>query len=273
MDLVEVVEGIEANLMYQLTTVPDPVASGLDISGRRFGRGIAISVRNDPSQFWSKAQGFGFDRPVTDELIGEVVDFYRAAGTPVVNLQLAPEVLPEDWDAICRKYGLERQTTVLKVVRDDSAVEPVETSLRIDAIDPADKDAVNAWTAVQVEGFQMPDPDGLLAGMLAAITDVPGFTCYAAWDGDKLVATAGLYVEGRAGQLVSAATLPDYRGRGAQSALIARRVQDGLDAGVRWFSVEVAKPAEGEENPSLNNVERGGFKVLYDRDVWIWKAA
>ena len=272
MDLVEVVEGIEANLMYQLTTVPDPVASGLDISGRRFGRGIAISVRNDPSQFWSKAQGFGFDRPVTDELIGEVVDFYRAAGTPVVNLQLAPEVLPEDWDAICRKYGLERQTTVLKVVRDDSAVEPVETSLRIDAIDPADKDAVNAWTAVQVEGFQMP--------IRTACS--PGCWLRSRRTGFYLLCRVGRRQAGRDGRPVRRRqgwAIGECRHlAGLSRARCAVRVDrpagaGRADAGVRWFSVEVAKPAEGEENPSLDNVERGGFKVLYDRDVWIWKAA
>jgi ribosomal protein S18 acetylase RimI-like enzyme len=272
MNLAEVVEGIETELIYQLNGFSGPVRGELAISGRRFGRGIALSIANDPSDFWSKAQGFGFDRPVTDELIGEVVDFYRAAGTRVANIHLAPEVIPAGWDAICAKYGIEQHGTLLKAARENSPAEPVETSLRIDAIDAADTDALRAWADVQVEAFQMPDPDDLLAKMLAAVATGSRFTPYAAWDGDRVVATAALYAEGEAGQLVSAATLPEYRGRGAQSALIARRVEDGLAAGVRWFSVEVSKPAEGEQNPSLDNLERGGFKVLYERPIWNWKA-
>jgi hypothetical protein len=67
----------------------------------RIGDGVVLSMRNDSTQFWSKALGMGFDAPVTTELIREVCDFYRSQGTPTATLQLAPSVLPDDWAEIC----------------------------------------------------------------------------------------------------------------------------------------------------------------------------
>ncbi|GAB2590145.1 GNAT family N-acetyltransferase [Kribbella endophytica] len=86
------------------------------------------------------------------------------------------------------------------------------------------------------------------------------------------VATGVLYVDGEAGELVSGATRPEYRGRGAQSALVARRTQDALAAGCRWVFSETGKPGPGEQKPSLDNLGRAGLQVIYDRPIWVWKA-
>ncbi len=271
MSLAELAESVETHLMFGMTTIEPSLRARLGITGRRFGRGVAISVRNDPSHYWSRAQGFGFDQPVTAQLIGQVVDFYREAGTASANLHLPPDVLPADWDEIRETYGLAPGGTVVKLIRDTAPVEPAKTSLRVGPVDPADEAAVRAWADVQILAFEMPDPDGLLTEMLAALCDVPDFQPYAAWDGDKLVATAGLYVEGEIGECVSASTLPEYRGRGVQSALIALRVQDALEAGCQWVAAETGKPAEGRQNPSLDNLRRAGFRILYDRSSWVWK--
>ena len=270
MDLVEVVERAEVGLMLCLDGAPDPVREQMGISSRRFGDAVAIVVANDPSDYWSQALGFGFDRPVTEQLVGEVIDFYRSAGARVMNLGLAPEVVPPDWAGICRRLGMVEQDGLrVKLARDDSPAKPVETTLRVGVIDPDD---VAEWVAVQIEAFGLPDPDGGMSAMLAGVYDVPGVTCYGAWDGEKLVATGGLYVADGAAQFFSAATIAEYRGRGAQSALLNQRIEGAIAAGAKVMGVDVAKPAPGEQNPSLNNTVRAGFKPLYDRKSYVWKA-
>ena len=71
-------------------------------------------------------------------------------------------------------------------------------------------------------------------------------------------------------RLTGAATLPSHRGRGAQSAFLARRIADATAAGCTVLSAETGKPAEGVRNPSLENLTRVGFEVLYDRVNWVW---
>jgi GNAT superfamily N-acetyltransferase len=88
----------------------------------------------------------------------------------------------------------------------------------------------------------------------------------AAWDGETAVAGAALYVLGDAGWLGAASTLPSARGRGAQGALMARRIEDGRAFGCRWFVTETGEETAAHPNPSLRNMMRAGFRVAYHRE-------
>ncbi len=49
-------EGIEAEFMYRYETdTPKATREQLGIKTTRIGGGVALSVRNDPTKFWSKA--------------------------------------------------------------------------------------------------------------------------------------------------------------------------------------------------------------------------
>ncbi|MCE7011057.1 hypothetical protein LWC34_50880 [Kibdelosporangium philippinense] len=103
----------------------------LGIALRRFGEGgTALSVRNDPSDYWNKVLGF---TEVTGELIESLLDFYRAEGSPLAVLQIAPEILPDDWPEICAKFGIEpTEMNFAKVAAPISDVRPTgETDLPI----------------------------------------------------------------------------------------------------------------------------------------------
>ncbi|MGP3959854.1 GNAT family N-acetyltransferase [Nonomuraea sp. 3N208] len=165
-------EGIEAELMYRFVSMaPSAIKSRLAIATTRVGGGVALSVHNDPTGFWSKALGFGFEEPVTADLIGRLVDFYLTQDSRGAVIQLAPSVLPP-------------------------------------------------------EGF---------AEMMAATIDDPDFHPFAAWEGDKMIGTANLFVLGEVGSLNAAGTLPDHRNQGAQSALLAVRAKQAANAGCRWL--------------------------------------
>ena len=64
--------------------------SELGIATLRISGGVALSMRHDVTGYWSKALGFGFEEPVTEELIGRVLAFYRAERTPGAVIQIAP---------------------------------------------------------------------------------------------------------------------------------------------------------------------------------------
>ncbi len=268
MDMVALAEAAEGNLMLGLLGSSERVLERMGLAGRRIGGGIALSASKDTSGFWSKAQGFGFSEPLTGEVLAEVIDFYRSEGTASANFHLPERVLPADWAELAAKYELTPRGTLVKLQRGNSPVAPAPTTLRVGPISEDDR---TAWAAVQIEAFEFEDADGRMADMLASVGQIENVTAYGAWDGDLLVATGALYVDGQAGELVSGATRPEYRGRGAQSALVARRTQDALAAGCDWVFSETGKPGPGEQNPSLDNLQRAGFQVIYDRPIWAWK--
>jgi GNAT superfamily N-acetyltransferase len=99
-----------------------------------------------------------------------------------------------------------------------------------------------------------------------------GWRHYLATDGETAVGAAAMYARGAWAWLGLAATLEEARGRGAQSALIARRIADAYAAGVRWLSIETAEDTPERDAPSFRNVVRQGFRVAYLRPNWLWKA-
>jgi len=260
-------EGAEAEFMYQYESMaPRSAVTSLGIVTARIGGGVVLSMRNDVTGYWNKALGFGFAEPVTRDLIDRVIDFYKSERSPRAVLQIAPEVLPTNWDEICRSHDIREDSRWFKLTCSVDHFRPIErTTLRVGPVGPDD---VDAWARTTLRGFGMP-VEGL-AEMFAASASNPTFHPFAAWDGDEIVATANLFVDGEIASLNAGATLPSHQNRGAQSALIAARGKHAIAAGCRWLVAETGEPAEGAVNPSLNNLVRAGLQPRYARQNWVW---
>jgi hypothetical protein len=213
-------EAAEAEFMYQYETLaPPPTQAALGIAAARIGGGVALSMRHDVTGYWSKALGFGFTEPITDRLVDEVIDFYRAEQSPGAVIQIAPALLPAEWPTICSRHNIRPDSQWIKLACAIDDFRPGQTSdLRISLVGPED---FSQWAATALRGFGMPRQG--LVDMLAAGLANPHFRPFAAWDGDEIVATANLFIHGEIGSLNTAATLPAHRNRGARSALIAAR--------------------------------------------------
>jgi ribosomal protein S18 acetylase RimI-like enzyme len=72
--------------------------------------------------------------------------------------------------------------------------------------------------------------------------------------------------------LFGAATLPEGRNRGAQGALLAARVREARDRGVRYASAETWLESVGNPNPSQHNLRRAGLTEVHIRPSWVWRA-
>jgi GNAT superfamily N-acetyltransferase len=96
-----------------------------------------------------------------------------------------------------------------------------------------------------------------------------GFTHFMAFDGARPVAIGALAVLERLGYLTLAATAEANRKRGAQSALIAARIAKARALGCTALAVETLTMLEA----SLRNLERAGFRVAFEKEVYEWSAA
>ncbi|GAA3614660.1 hypothetical protein GCM10022223_33660 [Kineosporia mesophila] len=258
-----VLEGIEAEFMYRYQAeCPQATQEQLGIRTARISGGVALSMRHDPTHYWSKALGFGVEEPVTGALIEELVAFYRANQTVRAGIQIAPDVLPPDWDGIAEAHGLKAGSGIHKLAGRIEDLTLGKSDLRVEEVGA---EHAREWATTLLNGFGMP-LEGLRS-MTAAIVTNPAFRSFGAWDGDRLVAVGNLLIRGSAASLNAGATLPEYRGRGAQSALIAARARAAADAGCAWVIAET-----GESGSSLNNMRRAGLQSVYLRRNWIWEA-
>lgn len=264
---VSLAELCEAEAMYRLESgAPPPVRSALGICCSRIGGGVALVMRRDPARYWSKALGLGFAEPLTAPVIDQLCAFYLGQGVSEFVLQLAHSVLPAGWDGICASHDLYEGNRWLKLAHRlaDLPELPVAAP-RVTAVGP---DQAQEWARVLVRGFGM--AEGRLSEMLAATVGQAGFRGYAAWAGEDMIAAANMFFYNGAAAFSGAATLPEYRRQGAHAALLAVRLRDARAAGCQVAFAETALQPTSR-NPSLHNMRRAGFDVLYERVNWLWR--
>ena len=266
---IELAETAEAEFMYRTETAASPEDQKvLGLAARRLAGGVALAAAHDSTGYWSKALGFGFASPVDGDLLDAVISVWSDAGATTGVLQLAPAVLPDDWETMRDSRGLEPARNFYKLAARADRIRPADTDLRVGQVGQEDAEE---WARVLLTGFGMP-LEGL-AGMMVASTRQDGFYPYAAWDGDRIAAVGVLSVHEDVGSMHAGTTLPEYSGRGAQSALIAARAAHAHELGCRWVVAVGGEPDPGRTNKSLENLKRAGLQLLYVRRNLRWRAS
>lgn len=256
-------ETVEAAWMWSLAAHGD-AAQDIGLSCLRVGGGVVWALRDDPTGgFFCRAVGQGIREPLTDAVLDELVEVATAAGAPCVVLQPSPYAVGNGVARLLAEHGFSAGRTWEKLVRDTSPPPAAETDLRVEAIGP---ELAEEYAVVSRAGFGMPD---LLQPLVVAEVSTPGWTAYGAFDGDRLVGAAALFVDGASGALSGAATLESHRGRGAQRALMARRIEDAARVGVLTLGTETGSETVDAPNPSLHNMHWAGFRRLYSRQNWV----
>jgi GNAT superfamily N-acetyltransferase len=219
----------------------------------------------------NRVVGLGVSAPATEAQLDRVLDFARAAGIPKLMLQVVPGAQPTallEW--IAARGGTPHHRWV-RLWRHTAEPLPAAspTDLRIGELRAGGghRDA-DAFGEVIRAAFSMPHA---VAPWLAATVGHVGWRHFGAWDGDKLIGGAALFVAAggvpglRTGWLGMAGTLARYRGRGAQGALIRERVRLAAELGCDLVVTETAEQSEEDPGPSYRNMRRMGFAEGYRR--------
>lgn len=209
---------------------------------------------------FNRVIGLGLRRPATRAGTEALIDRFRGRGVRNFGVQLSPAAGPSALGAWMEERGLTPRDNWTKVYRvADAPSAAVQTGLRVERVD---SDQADRFAAVACAGFGLPT---VLAPLLCGAVGRSGWLHYLAWDGDVPVGTGALFTHGDVGWLGVAATVPAHRRRGAQGALMARRIVDGTALGCRWFVTETGQDRPDRPNPSFRNMVRAGFTVAYQR--------
>jgi GNAT superfamily N-acetyltransferase len=236
-----------------------------ELSGARvLGIGSAtacIASRIDVLAF-NRVLGLGLDGPVTGSDVDELVSEYARVGCSRFFVQLFPGVETQVAEKL-RQRGFRIHNRWVKLWRGIDAPLEADTSLRIEQIGAEHADA---FATIASDCLGWPEA---ARPWIELTVGRPHWLHYLAFDGDTPVATAALYASRKIGWIDFAATLPSHRGRGAQGALLARRITDAAARGVKRLTVETAEITTDHDSPSYRNVGRHGFRVAYTRPNYI----
>lgn len=132
----------------------------------------------------------------------------------------------------------------------------------------------SAWVDAAVAAFAAPDTGGVggdalppsdeLRRWMGPVIEVPGFECIAARIGGQIVRYGSLRVDDGVAQFCGAGTLPAFRRRGVQTAMLRWRLARARDA-----QCEVAVVTTQPASKSQQNVQREGFSLLYVRQLLV----
>ncbi len=257
-DDVASIETIEHQALLDMNeAAPDDVRAALGIDHQAVdGGALLVCSGLDDLQF-NRLTGQDVVAPARADTLDRALATFERAGVRNWVVHVAPGAA--GLQRICDARGLvAHPRTWAKFVR-NNAPAAASTDLDVQEISPREADAF---------GGVVSQTYGLPAAMAQWVSALPGRAnchCVTAFDGTTPVAAGAVYVNGPAAWLGLGATLPSHRRRGAQSALLAARINTAARHGCKIITTETGVPHPGEAGPSYRNIQKAGFRIAYLR--------
>ena len=203
----------------------------------------------------NRVVGLGLQEPATAGVLDEIDAFFREAGVRY-SVSVAPQATPELATQL-HERGFTDGYAWMKFHRgvDDPPV--VETSLLVDQVTDGTDVA-----AVVAAAYGMPLSAGAAFDRLG---ENEAWHLFLARDGTAPVGAGALFVLDGIGWLGVAGTVPEHRGKGAQSALLAARIGLARELGLDAVTTETGEQRADSPNISYRNILRAGFEETYLR--------
>ncbi len=229
----------------------DPIADESIAGGLAFFGGL-----NYPA---NQIVGMGLYGEVSAEDVDRMEAFFRSRGVPaaVVVSPLADMSLLNLMGA--RGYRIaEFNSVLIRRIRPEEPFAP-PAGVSIERVTP---ETSRAWMRAIAAGFSEYGP--VAEEVFGGFAVLPGTLAFLArLDGEVVGGCGGRIIsEARIASLFGTATLPAFRRRGIQSALIARRLHEAALAGCEYAVVSTLPGSI-----SQRNMERRGFRVAYTKVV------
>ena len=202
------------------------------------------------SPMLNRVVGLGIDRPVAEAELDEALG---AMDDSTFYVGVSPSSDPA-LDRLLEARGLEEGWGWMLFERAPLPAPAVRTPL---ALGEVTNDDADEWAAVVIAGYGLPEES---ATRLAAAPGSGGWTAFLARDGDEPAAGAAVWVDPPAAYFGFAATLPEHRGKGAQGALFAARIERALALGCTTLVTETGELRDGSPSSSYRNILRLGFE-------------
>lgn len=261
------IEFLEAEAWKQrVEALPARLKHRLGTRVRRFGRAVALATPGADVATVNRTIGIGLDHPLDDALLSEVNAFFRDAGVRRWLIDCGPDAMIVGGPETLARQGGVLKTPTVKLVGEPGNVAAASTGGL--SVREVDRDFAKTFRSIVGEAFGLPEfvkPD------LDSAIGSRGWHYYMAFDGERPIAGAAMFVQNGGAWFGVAGTAADARNRGAQTALLARRLTDAKSLGCSWVTAETSPDSLEHSNPSYRNMLRAGLRVAYLRDKYVFE--
>ena len=212
------------------------------------------------SPMLNRIVGLGVDRPATEEALASAL---AAIGDDVTcYVAVAPGAEPAELADWLRGRGLEPGWGWMSFRRgtEDLPARPSDLEL----VRVGTENAI-AFGRIVATGYGLPDATAAWVAEAYRL----GWDCWLAMHRGVPAAAAGLYISEGVGYLAFAATLPEHRGKGGQSALLAARIRYARERGCDVLVTETGERRDDLPSNSYRNILRAGFEEVAVTANWV----
>jgi GNAT superfamily N-acetyltransferase len=220
---------------------------------------------------FTQGLGLGTFEAVNDETLKQIEAFFFDRDCDV-NLEISPLCIEKveksnisSHPLLSRGYFPILQTSIMyRPIQKDLKIKgnTEKANLSIRKILPNE---VRDWLKISMTGYSIDDDEmeEILFDVTEVVSSRDDSHCFYAEIKQKPVATGSLYIHKGIALLNGACTLPKYRKKGIQLALLEARLNYAVSQGC-----DLAMTREPPDSPVLENLEKQGFRIAYARMKW-----
>lgn len=259
--------GLE-NIEYEACTdlyraAPEDVRAAHDIQVTDIGSATCLTCRGiEPALMFRRVVRLGVERPVTETEFDAVLSFMNRSGLSYA-VPVAPQSEPAALASWLGGRGFTRGYAWMKFRRPCDGAEQVACGLEIRVIG---SDLGGEFGRIVTQGFGLP---AAVTPWFGALAGRERWVCLVAFSGSMPVAAGALYIDGEYAWLGLGATLEAHRRQGAQSALLAWRLNEAKALGARVAVTETGERLPDKPSKSYRNILRAGFEEMYLRQNYV----
>jgi hypothetical protein len=255
----DLVERLVRSEVAYMASVLEVFARHHEASMLWFGHLLAFASRTTDHRAWNRALGL---RAGDEELVDEVLTWADKLQAPT-RVEVAPALVDEALLAHLADRSLEVtgfRSALYGIPRSVSPAIPKGVE-----VEEIGDDRLEFFAQVWAQTVPTGDRARTrrLLPLMAEAYAAPEWRRFVARVAGSPAAFGVLHVTDRIGSLAGAATAPQHRRRGAQSALIAHRLAAASEAGCE---IVVSQPPIGSS--SQRNLERAGLRLAYQSLLW-----
>jgi ribosomal protein S18 acetylase RimI-like enzyme len=240
---------------------PPDLAARHGIEARTIGGALCTAISEQPSTMLNRVVGLGLDAPATDDDLDAIESFFAHHGRPFY-VSLNRKAKPSDLRVRLERRGFAAAYAWMKFTRGPEPSPQTDSALRVELAEPRHGPDFGDIVAAGY-GFEP-----FVAAWLAELPKT-SWRCYLAYDGEDPAGAAALFVHEGTAYLSFAATKAEHRRKGAQSALLAARIRDAVEAGCAMLVTETGERIPMKPSDSYRNILRFGFEEAYLRPNYL----
>ena len=208
----------------------------------------------------NRVLGLGSSSPMKEKNLAKIRQIYSSNDIDQFFVMVQPWLQPvQAWNWLFQQ-GMIRDRGWTLFQRGAESPIPVSSSLSVETIG---SEYAKEFARIVGQGFEL---SRYASPMLETLVGKPGWHHFMSFSGSRPAGAAALYVEDGCAWFDWAATAPEFRAQGSQSALLQARVEKALELGCHSMFSETGEAVAGDPQHSYKNLVRAGFMPIHTRD-------